>query len=208
LEDWSKVIWTDECGFNVGRASGRVWVTRKIEEEFDESCLLPKFKKQEAIIIWACFVGQHKGPLIIWDKPAWGKTIIAKGHQTHILPHLEQICHSESARTHDYVYIQHDNASPHRARTTVADLQDWGLYNYLLPWPATSPDLNPIEPVWRLMKSRISKLHPWPQNNKDMIAAIQNEWNAITDYELGQILDTIIDRVDAVLTTNGGHTKY
>ena len=41
-----------------------------------------------------------------------------------------------------------------------------------------------------------------------MIAAIQNEWNAITDYELGHILDTMIDRVDAVLTTNGGHTKY
>ena len=206
--DWSKVIWSDKCAFNVGGAPGRVLVTRTAQEEFDESCLLPKFKKLESIIVWGCFIGRCKGPLIIWDKGAWGKTINAKGYQTHILPHLDCFWNNESARTNDYVYIQHDNASPHRARTTVAELQDRGLYNYLMPWPATSPDLNPIEAVWRLMKSRIGKLLPRPQNNKDMITAIQNQWNLITEYELGQIHDTMVDRVDAVLTTNGGHTKY
>ena len=183
-------------------------MTRRVEEEFEESCLIPKFKKLDAIMVWACFVGRRKGPLIVWDKAAWGKTITAKGYQEHILPHLDRFWQNESERTHDYVYIQHDNASPHRARTTVTDLQDRGLYNYLLPWPSTSPDLNPIESVWRLMKSRIGKLNPRPQKNNDMIAAIHNQWNAITEYELGQILDHMIDRVDAVLIANGGHTTY
>ena len=159
-------------------------------------------------MVWACFVGRRKCPLIIWDKAAWGKTVTAKGYQTYILPHLDRFWQNESARTEDYVYIQHDNASPHRARTTVADLQDRGLSNYLLPCPATSPDLNPIEVIWRLMKSRIGKLHPRPQNHKDMIAAIESQWNEITDYEFGQIIDTMIDRVDTVLAANGGHTKY
>jgi len=58
------------------------------------------------------------------------------------------------------------------------------------------------------MKSCISKLHLCPQNNKDMIATIRNQWNQITSFELGQILDTMTDRVDAVLSANGGHTKY
>jgi len=58
------------------------------------------------------------------------------------------------------------------------------------------------------MKSRIGKLNPRPQKNTDMIAAIHNQWNAITEYELGQILDPMIDRVDAVLIANGGYTKY
>ncbi|PWW80728.1 hypothetical protein C7212DRAFT_160179, partial [Tuber magnatum] len=101
-----------------------------------------------------------------------------------------------------------DNASPHHARTTITDLQDRELYNYLLPWPATSLDLNSIEAIWRLMKSRIGKLHPRPQNNKEMITEIHNQWNQITDYEFGQILDTMNDRVDAVLSANGSHTKY
>jgi len=41
-----------------------------------------------------------------------------------------------------------------------------------------------------------------------MIAAINNQWNAITEYELGQILDPMNHRVDAVQNANGGHTKY
>ncbi|PWW78982.1 hypothetical protein C7212DRAFT_167508, partial [Tuber magnatum] len=199
IQDWSQGILIDKCAFNVKGAPGRVWVTQRIDEKFDESCLVPKFKKLDSILVWASFVGYRKGPLI---------TITAKGYQTHILPHLEQFWHNESTRTHDCVCIQHDNTSPHRACTTVTDLQDHGLYNYLLPWPATSPDLNLIEPVWRLMKSHISKLHPRPQNNKDMITAIRNEWNKIMDYKLGQILDMMLDRVDTILCANGGHTKY
>ena len=206
--DWAKVIWTDECAFNVGGAPGRIWVTRRAEEEFAESCLLPKFKKRESIIVWGCIVGRRKGPLIIWDKGAWGKTINAKGYQTHIVPHLDRFWNTESVRTNDYVYIQHDNTSSHHARTTVAELQERGLYNYLKSWPATSPDLNPIEAVWRLMKTRIGKLVPRPQNNSDMITAIQDQWSSITEFELGQILDTMVDRVGAVLSASGGHTKY
>jgi len=97
----------------------------------------------------------------------------AQGYQKHILPSLDRFWQSESARTHDYVYIQQDNASPHRAHSTITDLQECGLYNYLLPWPATSPDMSLIEGIWRLMKARISKLIPRPQNNNDMIEAIQ-----------------------------------
>ena len=49
MQDWSKVIWSDECAFNIGGAPGRVWVTRRVDEEFEESCLVPKFKKLESI---------------------------------------------------------------------------------------------------------------------------------------------------------------
>ena len=89
----------------MGGASGRVRVTRQVGKEFDESCLLPKFKKYESIMVWGCFVGRQKGPVIIWDKKAWGKTMNAKGYQGHILLTLDQFWQSESARTHDYVYI-------------------------------------------------------------------------------------------------------
>ncbi|PUU79557.1 hypothetical protein B9Z19DRAFT_979337, partial [Tuber borchii] len=60
----------------------------------------------------------------------------------------------------------------------------------------------------RLMKSRIGKLHSRPQKNQDIITAIHDVWNAITEYELGQILDSMIARVDAVLTANSRYTKY
>ena len=89
-DEWSNVIWTDECGFNVGGSLGRVYVTRKADEEYDDSCLLPRFKKLETIHVWGCFMGKKKGPLIIWDRATMGKTIKAAGYCTHIVPHLEQ----------------------------------------------------------------------------------------------------------------------
>jgi len=144
--------------------AGSIWVTGRIEEEFEESCLLPKFKKQEAIVVWTCFVGRRKCQLI-WDKAEWGRTITAKEYQTHILPELDQFWNDESACTQDYSYIQQENASRYRVCTIVAHLQDCGLYNYLLPWSAILPDLNPIEAIWRLMKSQIGKLHSQPLNN-------------------------------------------
>jgi len=58
------------------------------------------------------------------------------------------------------------------------------------------------------MKARISKLIPRPQNNNDMIEAIQAQWDSITEHDLGEILDTMIDRVDALVSANGGSTKF
>ena len=68
--------------------------------------------------------------------------------------------------------------------------------------------MNLIESIWRLMKARIAKPIPGPQNNTDMIEAIKAQWDAITEHDLGEILDTMIDRVDALVSANGGPTKF
>ena len=43
--DWAKVIWTNECAFNVRGFSGNTWVTRTASEEYLEDCIVPKFCK-------------------------------------------------------------------------------------------------------------------------------------------------------------------
>lgn len=41
VQDWIRVIWTDEAAFYVGGFRGKVWVTRNPQEEYNEQCLIP-----------------------------------------------------------------------------------------------------------------------------------------------------------------------
>ena len=40
-----QVIWLDECYVYIGDDQGTVWVTRAVDEEFDENCIIPTFKQ-------------------------------------------------------------------------------------------------------------------------------------------------------------------
>ena len=54
--------------------------------------------------------------------------------------------------------------------------------DYIDNWPPNSPDLNPIETVWRILKSRV-KLHH-SMDHKQLRRAIEIEWDRITIAEI------------------------
>jgi hypothetical protein len=47
----------------------------------------------------------------------------------------------------------------------------------LCKWPPSSPDLNPIEKVWRWMKVRISQLDPLPTTIEGLKLCVQILWD-------------------------------
>ncbi|GBN00387.1 hypothetical protein AVEN_95724-1 [Araneus ventricosus] len=53
--------------------------------------------------------------------------------------------------------IQQDNTRPHTAVVTQHALQSVDM----LPWPARSPDLSPIEHVWDIIGQQLQR-HPQP----------------------------------------------
>lgn len=59
--------------------------------------------------------------------------------------------------TNELPYVlQQDNARPHTATYT----RDWFTQNHVtvMEWSAASPDLNPIENVWQIMKDHVEKI--------------------------------------------------
>jgi hypothetical protein len=53
--DWEQVISLDECYVYMGDDQETVWVTQRVDKEFDEACVVPTFK-QSSLCIWACIM--------------------------------------------------------------------------------------------------------------------------------------------------------
>ena len=71
--------------------------------------------------------------------------------------------------------FQHDNEPKHTARAT----KEWLRKKHLkvLEWPSQSPDLKPIEHLWRELKVCIAQREP--RNLKDLEKVCMEEWAKI-----------------------------
>jgi len=85
----------------------------------------------------------------------------------------------------------------------------------LVDWPPYSPDLNPIEHVWFVLKKKVLELHPELNNmgkGEDAIEALEQAlieaWEAIPSSLFEQLADSMPNRVAAVIKAKGWHTKY
>jgi transposase len=59
-----------------------------------------------------------------------------------------------------------DNTRPHLSRAVAAYLQSEAVT--AVPWPAMSPDLNPIEHIWDMVGRRIHAWEPPVQNIRQL----------------------------------------
>ncbi|KAF7656539.1 hypothetical protein LDENG_00039920, partial [Lucifuga dentata] len=68
--------------------------------------------------------------------------------------------------------FQHDSDPKHQAKTTQEWLRDNSVK--VLEWPRESPDLNPIEHLWRELKMAVHRLGP--SNLKELETICRDEW--------------------------------
>jgi transposase len=73
-------------------------------------------------------------------------------------------------------------------------------------WPANSPDLNPIENVWQILKYRIGKR--LPRNLTELRQYLIEEWDRLSLEDYDKYIKEMPQRCDAVIQAEGGHTKW
>jgi hypothetical protein len=117
----------------------------------------------------------------------------------HMMPHFEVIFPDGGA------IFQQDNAPCHKSQATLARLNDCGIATMV--WPPYSPDLNPIENLWAILKARV---HRSAHATKE---AIIQEANACwEDADIPSICNALAasmpQRIAECLKNNGGCTHY
>jgi len=73
VEDWRKVIWSDESSIQIGVNPRRQWVIRPKGERLNLQYVKKTFKSaQVKVMVWGCFTGERLGPLIVCDDDGIG----------------------------------------------------------------------------------------------------------------------------------------
>ena len=68
IEDWKKVIWTDEISVCIGSRRGRkIRVWRTIKEMYHKTCIRTRYKSFQEFMFWGSFRYDKKGPCHIWN---------------------------------------------------------------------------------------------------------------------------------------------
>jgi hypothetical protein len=78
----------------------------------------------------------------------------------------------------------------------------------LLPLPAMSPDMNPIEHVWDFIGRRINQRNPKCQNIDELKTAILQEWQQFHQERLRRLVRGMTRHVTELHNKRGGYTRY
>ncbi|KAG1142792.1 hypothetical protein G6F37_012577 [Rhizopus arrhizus] len=103
--------------------------------------------------------------------------------------------------------FQHDNDPKHRSKSTTQWMKDSGMV-YIDDWPSQSPDLNPIEHVWHHLKLKLSMYDNRATSIHELWERVENEWNSFTKEQCIKYIDSMPDRIQAVLAEKGGSTRF
>ena len=134
---------------------------------------------------------------------------VSQYHRTELVViagNLNAVCYREDIllnhvapflQAHADMTLQHDNATSHTAHSVHDFLQDRNVS--VLPWPAKSPDLNPIEQVWDLLDRRVRARAIPPRNVRELAGALVEEWGNISQQELANLVQSTRRRCTAVL---------
>lgn len=155
-------------------------VTWCADEAYLPKCIASSFQSgQQSIMLWGAIASGKKGPLICIEKTPYctnkygcqtGGGLNSQGYANQILsgPFFEFWREMREERGQEMLIVE-DRAPCHKGSATKQVQESLGIHQ--LSHPPSSPDLNPIESIWRLLKSHIFKIQGAQRNPETLCSS-------------------------------------
>ena len=201
LEDWKRVIWSDETKINRLGSDGKQWAWKQVGEGLISREIQGTVKFGGGnIMVWGCMGWEGVGQLAEVEGRMDADQYVAI-LEDHLLPSIE-----ESGISEEEAIFQQDNDPKHTSKKAKKWMEDHNIS--LLDWPPQSPDLNPIEHLWQHVKSELTKYPTHPKGVWEIWERVAEVWDKIRPEVCQNLIESMPRRVQAVIKAKGGHTKY
>lgn len=201
LEDWKKVIWSDETKINLFGSDGPNWGWKRQGKARPEHLIQPTLKYGGGhIMIWGCMGWDGIGNCCRIDG-AMDSALYVQILEEDLQGSLEFWGKEVSE-----IIFQHDNDPKHTSKMATKWLEMHGYR--VLTWPAQSPDLNPIEHLWKYIKDRLGEYRKPACSMHELWERVEREWEKIPRDYVQKLIESMPKRVAEVLKAKGGHIDY
>jgi transposase len=201
VEDWRNVVFSDETKINRFNSDGRKWTWYREGSSLNSRRVTQTVKNGGGNIkIWGCITSKGVGHMckIENNLDSFLYLEILKGELVDTFK-LYRLNESKTM-------FQHDNDPKHTAIKVKKYLQKQKFET--LWWPSQSPDLNPMEHIWVVLKQALNRYKKPASGMLELWDRVQLEWEKISKETCLKFIDSMPKRMSAVIKAKGSWTKY
>ncbi|XP_070404420.1 transposable element Tc3 transposase [Nothobranchius furzeri] len=185
--DFSKVLWTDEMRVSLDGPDG--WARGWIGKGQGAPVRLRRQQDGGGVLVWAGIIKDELvGPFQVED----GVELNSQSYCQFLEDtFFKQWYRKKSASFQKNMIFMQDNAPTHASKYSTAWLARKGIKEEkLMTWPPCSPDLNPIENLWSIIKCEIYK-------EGKQYTSLNSVWEAVVaNVGFKKLVETLDKRYD------------
>ena len=195
------ILFSDEATFSVTVGRPTKVYRRPGSDPYDPKFTCATVKFPQKLMIWGAFSYHGVSDLIFLPK---NETMNKEKYLELLSDNLYDSFIKCRVNVNNGIF-QQDGASCHTANI-VKSWFEFVNIEYIQDWPGNSPDLNPIENLWAIMKEELRgrDTSSLPKLEKE----IRDVWANIDRNYLKDLVDSFTDRLQEVIDRKGKITSY